>query len=279
MSKILVVGASGSVGSGIAAQLKEQGHQVRTTTSKKADASADKVYLDVVTGEGLVQAFDGIERAFLMSPGGYADQYKVLSPLIQQAKRQGLKKVVLLSAFGADADDNAPLRRSEIELEKSGVPYNVIRPNWFMQNFNTFWVHGIREQGVISLPVGDAKTSFIDTRDISAVGARLLASDEFNNRAFNLTGAEAITHAQVAAAIGEATGKKVVFADSEPAQLKQGLLSGGVAEDYADFLLLIMGYLKAGYNSAVNNEVKNILGREPIGFQQYVADHRAAFVQ
>lgn len=210
-----------------------------------------------------------------MSPAGYADQYKILSPLIVEAKRRGLKKVVLLSAFGADANDQAPLRRAEIELEKSGVSYNVIRPNWFMQNFNTFWLHGIREQGEIALPVGDAKTSFIDTRDIGAVMARLLTSDEFNNRAFNLTGPEAITHAQVAAAISEGTGKKVVFKDIAPEQLKPGLLAAGAPEDYADFLLLIMGYLKAGYNAAVTDEVKKLLGREPIGFQQYVQDQRA----
>jgi uncharacterized protein YbjT (DUF2867 family) len=272
----LIVGASGLVGSGIAALLKEQGHSVRTTTSKKSEASADKVYLDVTTGEGLKQAFAGVERAFVMSPGGYADQYKILASLIQEAKRQSLQKVVLLSAFGADADANSPLRRGEIELEGSGVPYNVIRPNWFMQNFNTFWVQGIKEQGVLALPVGSGKASFIDTRDISAVAARLLAGDEFNNRAFNLTGPESIDHAQVAGAISEVTGKKVVFKDIEPQQLKQGLLAGGVAEDYADFLLLIMGYLKAGYNAAITGDVQTILGRAPTGFQKYAQDYRTS---
>jgi uncharacterized protein YbjT (DUF2867 family) len=274
--KILIVGASGVVGSGIAALLKEQGHKVRTATSKRAEAGADKVHLDVTTGEGVKQAFEGIERAFLMSPGGYADQYKILSALIQEAKRQGLKKVVLLSAFGADADDTAPLRRSEIELERSGLSYNIIRPNWFMQNFNTFWVQGIREQGAIALPVGSAKASFIDTRDIAAVGARLLASDDFNNLAFNLTGPEAIDHVQVASAICESTGKKVTFKDIEPQQLKQGLLAGGVAEDYVDFLLLIMGYLKAGYNAPITQDVQTILGRAPTGFQKYAQDYRAS---
>jgi uncharacterized protein YbjT (DUF2867 family) len=276
--KILVIGASGTVGSGVAALLKQQGHQVRTTTGKKAAAGADQVHLDLASGEGLAKAFEGIERAFIMSPGGYADQYKILSPLIQEAKRRGLKKVVLLSAFGADADDNAPLRRSEIELERSGVPYNVIRPNWFMQNFNTFWLQGIREQGAITLPVGTAKTSFIDARDIAAVAARLLTSDDVNNRAFNLTGPEALDHAQVAAAIGEETGKKVVYKEIEPQQLKQGLLAGGVPEDYADFLLLIMGYLKAGYNAPVTPEVQTLLGRPPIGFRQYAHDFKASFV-
>ena len=32
----------------------------------------------------------------------------------------------------------------------------MIRPNWFMQNFHTFWLHGIQTQGQIFLPVGNA---------------------------------------------------------------------------------------------------------------------------
>lgn len=275
--KFLVIGASGAVGSGVVQRLREQGHTVRTTTGKKDAAGADRVHVDLVTGEGVQEAFAGIDRAFLMSPAGYADQHAILSPLLRQAKQQGLKKVVLMSAFGADADPNSPLRRSEIELEQSGLAYNIIRPNWFMQNFNTFWLHGIQAQNTIALPVGDAKTSFIDVRDISAVAARLLATDEWNNRAFNLTGPEAIDHAQVAKAISEVSGRPIAFVDAAPADLKQGLLGAGLSEAYADFLLLIFGYLKAGYNAAATGEVKAILGREPIGFQDYARDHRGAW--
>jgi uncharacterized protein YbjT (DUF2867 family) len=278
MSRILVIGASGTVGSGVAALLKQQGHQIRTTTGKAAAATADKVHVNLDRGDGVREAFEGVDRAFLLSPSGYADQHRILSPLIAEATRRGLKKVVLMSAFGADASDEAPLRRAELELERSGLTYNIIRPNWFMQNFNTFWVQGIREQGVLGLPVGDAKTSFIDARDISAVAARLLTSDDLNNRAFNLSGPESIGHAQVASAIAEVTGKQVKFVDIEPAQLKQGLLGAGLPADYAEFLVTIMGYLKAGYNAAVTGDVKLVLGREPIGFQQYAKDFREAWV-
>src|SRR6185503_14578197 len=109
-----------------------------------------------------------------------ADQYKVLSPLIQEAKRQGLEKVVLMTAMGANAVETAPFRRAEIELEKSGLTYNIVRPNWFFQNFNTFWIQGILNYGKILVPGGNAKTSFIDARDISAVVAKLLTTSEFD---------------------------------------------------------------------------------------------------
>jgi uncharacterized protein YbjT (DUF2867 family) len=273
----LVIGASGTVGSEVVRLLREQGHKVRTTTSRKDAAGGDSVYVDLMTGAGVQQAFAGIDRAFLMSPAGYANQYAILAPLVRAAQEQGVKKLVLMSAFGADADPASPLRRSELDLEQSGLVWNIIRPNWFMQSFNTFWLHGIQTQNTIALPVGDAKTSFIDARDIAAVAARLLTDDAWNNRAFNLTGPESIDHVQVAGEISAASGRTVSFQDAAPADLKQGLLGAGLTEAYADFLLLIFGYLKAGYNAAVTDDVKTILGRAPTDLRNYVQDYRSAW--
>jgi uncharacterized protein YbjT (DUF2867 family) len=152
------------------------------------------------------------------------------------------------------------------------VPFNIIRPNWFMQNFNTFWVYGIKEHGAIRLPVGDGKASFIDSLDISAVAAKLLTDDSKSGQAFTLTGPEPLTHADVATLISKEIGKPVAFTDVEPEELKGVLLGAGLPADYVDFLLLILGFLKAGYSAATTSAVKDILGREPIDFKTYAKD-------
>ncbi|HET6346647.1 MAG TPA: SDR family oxidoreductase [Myxococcota bacterium] len=272
MAHILVIGSSGAVGSELVRELVSNGHTVRGTTHKRS-GDAERVHVDLATGEGLRAAFEGIDRAFLMSPGGYADQHRVLSPLIQEAKRRGLQKVVLMTAMGADANEATPLRRAEVELEKSGLPYSIIRPNWFMQNFNTFWVSGIREHGKISLPAKRAKVSFIDTRDISAVAARLLSDATHANRAFTLTGAEALDHDEVAALLSKASGKRITYAQSEPAELRAGLVGAGLPEDYADFLVLIMGFLAEGYSRAVTDDVERLLDRRPRSLARYAEEY------
>lgn len=271
---ILVIGASGVVGSEVVKNLRAQGHKVRTTSSKEGK---DAVKVNVSTREGLAEAFTGVDAAFIMSPGGYAGQDQILSPMIQEAKRQGLKKVVLMSALGANANDAAPLRKAELELIASGLNYTIIRPNWFMQNFTTFWVQGIKGEGKIPLPAGSAKTSFLDTRDIGAVAAKVLTDSRYDRQELDLTGAEALSHAEVAQHISLVTGREVAYQDVEPVVLRRTLLSWGVPEDYTDFLLLIFGYLKEGYNAGVNSNVKLILGREPISFAQYARDHKAAW--
>ena len=269
---ILVVGASGLVGSELTRLLRSNGQDVRTTTSKEGQPG----YLNFESGQGLREAFDGVDRAFFLSPGGIADQYSVLSPLIQEAKRRKLKKVVIMTAMGANANEANPFRRAEVELETSGLNYNIIRPNWFMDNFTTFWIGGIKS-GTLELPARDAKTSFIDSRDIAAVAARLLVDDSKNNRDFELTGSEALTHAEVASMITAVAAHPVVYKNGTPEAFRASLLGAGLKADYADLLVMIMGFLAEGYSAAVTTSVKDITGREPRTFAAYVKEHAAAF--
>jgi uncharacterized protein YbjT (DUF2867 family) len=166
-----------------------------------------------------------------------------------------------MSAMGANADPNAPLRRAEVQLEQSGVPFNIIRPNWFMQNFNSYWVHGIVEHGKIFLPVAQAKGSFIDARDIAAVAAALLTRDDMNDRDFDLTGARALDHDEVATILSREAGRRIVFEDIAPEAMLQNLLAAGLPADYAQFMLVILGYFKAGYAQRVTTAVQDITGR------------------
>lgn len=277
MSRILIVGASGTVGSELKRLLQSRGHEVLAATSR-APTAPDQVQLNVATGAGVEAAFERAERAFLMAPPGFARQDEVLVPLIEAAQARGLAKVVLMTALGANADEATPMRRAERRLQAAGLPWNVIRPNWFMQNFNTFWLHGILAHGRIALPVGPARGSFIDARDIAAVAAELLERGDFDAQELDLTGPEALDHDEVAAILSRETGRAIRFEDITPAQMLDGLLSAGLPRDYAEFLVLILGYFKAGHAAHTTTAVADVLGRPAGGFGQYARDYRAAWL-
>ena len=274
MTTTLVIGAHGQIGSTLASLLAAQGQTVRRATSR-APAQPGDVQLNLATGEGLAAALAGVDQLFLMSPPGFANQHELLNPAIDAAKATGVRKVLMLSAMGANADDSIPLRRAELHLERSGLAWNVIRPNWFMQNFHTFWLHGIQTQGQIFLPVGNAKGSFIDTRDIAAVAAKLLSSDDFVNVAHDLTGSESLDHTEVAAILSQAAGRTIGYTDIPEDAMRQGLLGAGMPADYTEFLLVILGAFKAGYAARITDSVQRITGRAPIRFGQYAQDFKA----
>jgi uncharacterized protein YbjT (DUF2867 family) len=274
MKPILVVGANGTVASEVVRLLRARGQEVLAGTSR-APTRPDQVQLDLVRGTGVAEAVARASAAFVFAPPGHVDQHALIAPFVDQAKRHGLRKVVLMSAMGADADANAPLRRAELHLEQSGLRWNTIRPNWFMQNFHTFWLTGIREQGKILLPVGNAKGSFIDARDIAAVAAELLLRSDRDDRAFDLTGSEALDHDQVAVLLSRAAGRTITYQDIPPAAMRDGLLAAGLPAAYAEFLLVILGFFKAGYSERIADAVQTVTGKPPIRFAQYAQDHRA----
>lgn len=276
MSKTLILGASGNVGSEIAKILKAKGQEVALATSKKPE-KPDQVHLNLATGEGLEDAFKNVDRAFLLAPPGHTNQDELLKPVIDLAKKHGLKKVVLMTAMGVDASDENPFRKAELYLESSGLDYNIIRPNWFMQNFNTFWIHGILTSQKIFLPVGTAKGSFIDSRDIASVAAELLFNNTWNNRAFILTGEESLNHDEVASIISQVTGKNITFEDITPELMRENLLGAGLPTDYTEFLLMILSFFKLGYSASITNSVKEITGKNPISFKQYAEDYKSSW--
>lgn len=278
MSRILVVGAHGTVGSALVPLLSAAGHQVLRATSRTPSAP-DHVALDAVTGRGRDTVFADADAAFLLAPPGHVNQHELLNPLIDAARAQGVRKVVLMSAMGANADESTPLRRAELHLEASGLAWNVIRPNWFMQNFHTFWLQGIREHDAILLPTGRARGSFIDARDIAAVAAALLSRSDFDNREFDLTGAEALDHDEVAAVLSRELGRTIRYEEITPDAMRDALLGAGLPADYTEFLLVILGYFKAGYAERTTDAVQAITGQVPRRLAAYVRHYRSAWLR
>jgi len=269
----LVLGASGFVGSEVCRLLRSEGHRVRTATSKPT-SDPDAVVVDVLQGNGMKAAFKNVTKAFLMAPPGHSDQHALLSPQIREAKANDLKKVVMLSAPGAGDKKETPFRKAEVELEKSGLDYAILRPNWFMQNFNSYWLNDIRKERSIYLPVGSARASFIDTRDIGAAAAAVLTTAIGKSGILELTGPAAITHSEIADEISTVTGEPIRFVDVPPTAFESRLLGFGVPGPTVDYLLHILAQLKDGQRAPVTFTFEEVVGRKPRYFSEYARDHR-----
>ncbi|EKO3945012.1 SDR family oxidoreductase [Vibrio fluvialis] len=274
MNKVLVLGASGHVGQPLVAELLAKGEQVKAASrSGQAFGAAEGVVFDIADPTTFDAAFDGVDRAYVMLPGGYVESKALLEPVIQAAAERNVK-VVFQSVLGVDADDSIPYRQVEIALENSGVPYVILRPNWFADNFHTYWKAGI-DQGVIGVPAGEGKSSFIDVRDIASSAAAALTTNRFDNQAFNLTGPEALSYAQAAQKISEAIGKPVAYQAMEEGAFCDLLKSVGVPADYAEFLTSIFYPVREGWTAGVSDAVVTLTGKAPRSLDEYIADRLA----
>ena len=272
--KILVLGATGTVGSPLVAQLLAAGEAVRVASRKATPmAGAEAVRFDLTDVATHSSAFDGVDRAFLLLPSGHLDIEASLGRVIAAAAARRVK-VVMMSVLGADADAGNPYRRAETALAASGVPHVILRPNWFADNFHSFWLAGIR-QGVIAVPAAEGRTSFIDARDIAASTAAALRTDRFDGQAFNLTGPEAVGYPEAAAILSAATDRPIRYLPVDDAAFIAMLTGAGVPAEYAGFLATIFRPVREGWTAAVTGDVATLTGAAPRSLRAYAADHAA----
>lgn len=276
MSKVLVIGANGTIGQHTVGYLVEQSVAVKAASrSGKAPAGAEGVAFDYTGKTDFDALFKDVSSVYVMVPAGYLNVQELLNPIITEAAQRKVK-VVLQTALGVDADESIPYRQVELALERSGTPYVILRPNWFADNFHTYWLHGV-QTGTIAVPAGEGKSSFIDVRDIAASAAAALTKDQFNGKAFNLTGPEALSYDQAAVVLSQALGRTINYQALDDATFVNGLVGAGVPEDYAKFLAFLFYPVRENWTADVSGAVKELTGKEPRSLATYVQDNLAKF--
>jgi uncharacterized protein YbjT (DUF2867 family) len=164
-----------------------------------------------------ISAFKSIDKLFLLThPSSKTVEHE--SNLVNEAKKAGVGHIVKQSLMGADLKADVELmrlhRQAEQIVEESGIPFMFLRPNEFMQNFVNFHSHSIKNNNTFYLPAQDAKVSIVDVRDIARVAVKALTTDGkgiYDNKAYLITGPEAISYYQAAKILTTVTGKKIDY--------------------------------------------------------------------
>jgi uncharacterized protein YbjT (DUF2867 family) len=102
---------------------------------EEAGAGMDAVRFDYTESTTLAPALNEM-RGLVIAPPLDATAPAKLGPVITAAKNLGVEHIVLISAFGVNHNEHAPLRIVEHLLIDCGVPYTILRPNFFMENFS-----------------------------------------------------------------------------------------------------------------------------------------------
>jgi uncharacterized protein YbjT (DUF2867 family) len=221
--------------------------------------------------------FRGIEKMFLMRPPQLANIKRDMLPAIVAAKRAGVKHVVFLSLIGIEKAQFVPHYKVETYLKEQGFDTIFLRCSFFMQNLNTTHRQEIRERNEIFVPVGNAKTSFIDVRDIGAVAARCLMEDGHANKNYDLTGKESLDYWQAASILSNVLGRKITYRNPNPLYFLVESIRRGTPLAFALVMMGLYTSTRFGMAEPITNDVERVTGHRPITFQQYAQDFNDAW--
>lgn len=282
---LLVSGATGMIGGLVLDALVERGELPVAMVRPGSDPGrlAGRPGVRVVEGDfddspSLERALQGVGRAFLVTNSSErtAGQQKAF---VAAAAAAGVQHVVKLSQLHAAAGSPVRFLRYhaavEAAIEQSGVPHTFVRPNLILQAYLPF--APLIQAGVLQAPIKEARVSIVDARDIAAVVAEALIEPGHEGHIYDVTGPEALTHAEMAVAFGQAAGHEVRF-EPVSSQAFLGTMkqlgmpawqAEGLAEDYEHY--------GRGEADDVSADVELVTGRPARTVRDFAAEHAAQF--
>jgi uncharacterized protein YbjT (DUF2867 family) len=257
---ILVTGGTGLVGGLLVDELAGRGVEARVVSRR---------------GRPAVELMDDVDAVFL-HPRAVPD----FDALLVAARAHGIRKVVALSAMNADdPDDQQPSRMTgdrnrecEQAAVASGLTWVSLRPSSFASNTARQFGPQLRVGDVARYPYANFSESSLDERDLAAVAAQALLTDDLDGRRVELTGPHDLTHAAMVATIGSVLGRDLRFEEMPPGVAPPGMppaFAGPLLDRYARHL--------DKPQFPATGAVAAILDRPALTYADWVSAHTAAF--
>jgi uncharacterized protein YbjT (DUF2867 family) len=282
---ILITGATGKTGAETVRLLVERGAPVRALVRDRARAEAvlgpgvELAVGDLDRPETLTPALRGVEKLFLCSSPD-ARMADLQHNALDAARETGVRHVVKISAIGVSPSSRFSLgrqhARTEREMKDSGLAWTILQPTFFMQNF-LGQAASIAAEGKMYGPAADGRAALVDARDIAAVAAAVLTEDGHAGQTHVVTGSDSLSHSEIAARIGAAIGRPVVYVRVPEAAAKQAMMGGGIPEWYADDLLVLMQIFGSGAAARTTDVVPRIAQRPARTFDEFAREFAGVF--
>jgi uncharacterized protein YbjT (DUF2867 family) len=140
-------------------------------------------------------------------------------------------------------------------------------------------VHSIISEGHFFAAAGESRVSIVDVRDIAAVAAMALTESGHEGKTYDVTGPEALTHAEMASQLSETLGRRISFVDISEAAMRDALLSLGMPEWQVDGLIEDYAHYRRGEASGISTAVEDVTSFRPRSFLGFTRDYKQAFSQ
>jgi uncharacterized protein YbjT (DUF2867 family) len=282
-SRILVTGATGSVGSEVVRMLRERDHDVVAALRRpnrsgiRWGTEVERVRLDLMRPETFEAAFSDVDAVFLVRPTAMMKVDKQLGPVIEAARRLGVKHVVFLSLLGVDSNPEVPHYGIEKFLQSTGITYTFLRPGFFMQNLSTVHQGEIRDRDEVFIPAGLDKTSFIDARDLGSIAVKVLTEPGHENRIYRLAGDQVFDYYQVAELFSQVLGRQISYRNPSLFRFVNVLHRNGLPMNTILVMSSIYMTAQGGLAESATDDLPRLLGRDPITLKQFMEDYQACW--
>jgi len=278
--KILIIGATGSVGFEVATRLTQLDQPVKIGVRNPEKAKSinfnntELVHFEYQKPETFDLAFKNVYKVLIVSPPSYLGLQEIVIEAINSAITKGVKLIVNISAISIESELDKPMKLIEDYIRKSGVEYVFLRPNCYMQNFQDLFRDLIIEENLISVPAENSKTSFVDIRDVADVAVKALMDNNLKNKTYKLTGNQLLNMHVVAHLFTEGLNREIEYNSISDTLFEKTLSTAGWPTGTIKGAVQLCNHVKKGETAIISDDIERILNRQPIKFEQFIFDYK-----
>lgn len=273
---ILIVGATGNVGSETVKQFAAAGKRVKALVRSESKAAgirhlAEPVIGDLMDPATLKPAFENIERVLVLAPPVGEPERTMERNAFDAAIEAGVKRIVYGSSYGAPFGDSYPYivhAAHEQLLTSLDIDWTVLRPTRFM-NFTPFVWSSLFRQGLLLEQAGTGGMTIVDLADIAAVAVLALTTDGHQGKTYELTSEDKFSTYELGDILSKALDKKLTVFDGDTEALRAALIENGAPGEYAPVMSHYFGSVADG-RWQVTDAISKVLGRKPRNYRQWI---------
>jgi uncharacterized protein YbjT (DUF2867 family) len=111
--------------------------------------------------------------------------------------------------------------------------------------------------------------SYIDASDIAQVAYRVLTEEGHENKAYYLSGPEALSDAEITDILSSVTGKSIKYVDAPVEAARDGMQKAGMPAEIVEALLEHYQMMKLGHTAKVSSTIEEITGQKATFFETF----------
>ncbi len=280
--RILVTGATGTVGGHVASQLAATGKNVRALV-RNPNAARLPAQIEVVQGdfrspESLDRSLEDVDAVFLV----WTAPPEFVAPTLERIANK-VQRIVFLSAplktahpFFQQPNQARNLAETiERTIEGSKLRWTFLRPGMFAGNALGWWAPQIRAGNIVRWPYLAAPTAPIDERDIARVAVHALCDDRHTGAEYVMTGPQSLTQLEQLCTISRVIDRALRVEEMSADEARR---EWGAMWPASIINMLLDAWAAAiGQPAFITSTFEEITGEPPRTFLSWATDHASQF--
>ncbi len=285
MSKILITGATGHLGSAVVNELVEkQGPaniSVLVRDLSKATALKEKgvelLQGDYSNYQSLVNAFQGVDKLYFVSSNDIMNRAAHHENIVAAAIAAKVGHIIYTSFQRKTDDASSPIAfiasshiLAENLIKASGLKYTILKHALYADILPMFMGDQILNSGVIYLPAGSGKGSFTSRSDMASAGVAVLTSEGHGNKTYEISVSESLSFYDIAAILTELSGKQIQYVAPDAAAFTAAMKQAGVPDMGIMMSVSFCTGIEQGEFDFPDQTLEKLIGRKPLGMKDFL---------